>query len=447
MKKKHRILSGAPALAVIALLAAAAFLALSSRSEEQAEARESASVRVDPRPPRRVQVGDAKHGRDLYITHCSSCHGVEGDGTGPAADYLWPLPRDHRDAAYMLSRTDDQLFKAVSHGGRGVSRSYLMPAWNTVFDKYQTWNLVAYLKSLVPELPAGVTRARFHQVLLSEERHGKIAALSLPRLAGFIRCLEAAPEDEESEEEPEETLRSLMIFPRIPVGGRTTTLALRYAPDGRLVEARTLERIRLPDLPDDAVDRLLDRLVAGDEAAERLPQGPDFAAMIRAARRLMRLVLDQEKEDTKAAEVAYRKFTEKPESLSRGERLYMQNCGACHGFTGRVVGPLAVERDSWPRALADGWVMSRLSDDYIKSLVRKGGLHWNLSGAMPASPSLKDEEIDALVAHVRSLSDPRGDGKCPCGSLRMACAGAHAEGACLCCERGIAGHKCSHMKR
>ena len=97
--------------------------------------------------------------------------------------------------------------------------------------------------------------------------------------------------------------------------------------------------------------------------------------------------------------------------------------------------------------LPHGHMMSRLSDSYLKSLVRKGGLHWNLSGAMPASPSLKGEEIDDLVAFVRSLADPRGNGRCPCGTISKSCGASHDPGACGCQKDEAKGRLCSHMKR
>src|SRR5687767_11421707 len=33
-------------------------------------------------------------GREVFEAHCVGCHGDRGDGTGPAATFLSPLPRD-----------------------------------------------------------------------------------------------------------------------------------------------------------------------------------------------------------------------------------------------------------------------------------------------------------------------------------------------------------------
>jgi len=44
-------------------------------------------------------------GRHLYAVHCQHCHGVTGDGAGPTAEYLNPLPRDYRRGIYKFTLT------------------------------------------------------------------------------------------------------------------------------------------------------------------------------------------------------------------------------------------------------------------------------------------------------------------------------------------------------
>ncbi len=44
-------------------------------------------------------------GRHLYAEHCQHCHGVTGDGAGPTAQYLNPLPRDYRRGIYKFTLT------------------------------------------------------------------------------------------------------------------------------------------------------------------------------------------------------------------------------------------------------------------------------------------------------------------------------------------------------
>src|SRR4051794_2909410 len=39
------------------------------------------------------QAPQAQRGWPIYERLCLPCHGVRGDGHGPAAPYLWPAPR------------------------------------------------------------------------------------------------------------------------------------------------------------------------------------------------------------------------------------------------------------------------------------------------------------------------------------------------------------------
>lgn len=44
-------------------------------------------------------------GRELYLRDCSSCHGRDGDGQGPAVRFLFPKPRNFRTSKFRLVST------------------------------------------------------------------------------------------------------------------------------------------------------------------------------------------------------------------------------------------------------------------------------------------------------------------------------------------------------
>ncbi|MFK7819379.1 MAG: cytochrome c [Planctomycetaceae bacterium] len=46
-------------------------------------------------------------GRALYMEHCLHCHGTSGDGAGPTAEYLNPLPRDYRNGVFKFTSTKE----------------------------------------------------------------------------------------------------------------------------------------------------------------------------------------------------------------------------------------------------------------------------------------------------------------------------------------------------
>jgi mono/diheme cytochrome c family protein len=45
----------------------------------------------------------------LYAQHCAGCHGVNGDGKGPAAAFLYPKPRNFRFGKYRLVSTENSV--------------------------------------------------------------------------------------------------------------------------------------------------------------------------------------------------------------------------------------------------------------------------------------------------------------------------------------------------
>ena len=95
-----------------------------------------------------------------------------------------------------------------------------------------------------------------------------------------------------------------------------------------------------------------------------------------------------------------------PKNATAVQRAYLSRCAACHGSNGR---------GSWratifliqPGDLADRNAMSRLSDNYLFGIIKNGGATIGKPGMPAFGYHLTDLEINALVAHVRALSDPR----------------------------------------
>lgn len=80
----------------------------------------------------------AELGQPLYERHCASCHGLDGQGDGPAAGALRTPPADltgiarRRDGAFPrgeIARFVDGRFALSAHGSRD------MPVWGTRFGE------------------------------------------------------------------------------------------------------------------------------------------------------------------------------------------------------------------------------------------------------------------------------------------------------------------------
>ena len=101
-------------------------------------------------------------GKEVFEAHCAGCHGQRGDGAGPAATFLWPLPRDFTAGVFKFRTTpsgvlptDGDLVRTITRGVRWTA----MPTWHEVPEK-ERLAVVAYVKTLskrwqedVPEPP------------------------------------------------------------------------------------------------------------------------------------------------------------------------------------------------------------------------------------------------------------------------------------------------------
>lgn len=72
------------------------------------------------------------HGQQVYLNQCAGCHGVTGDGQGPAAKFLEPPPRDYRLGKFKFTSTPRgikprraDLDRIIRRGAKGTS----MPAF------------------------------------------------------------------------------------------------------------------------------------------------------------------------------------------------------------------------------------------------------------------------------------------------------------------------------
>lgn len=86
-------------------------------------------------------LGDVQRGRRFYDANCFTCHGKEGDGQGPRADFIRPPPRNFvgTEARSYLNRP--ALFQAIARGKSGT----VMPAWGTVLDNQQIADVSEYV--------------------------------------------------------------------------------------------------------------------------------------------------------------------------------------------------------------------------------------------------------------------------------------------------------------
>jgi mono/diheme cytochrome c family protein len=102
---------------------------------------------------KRVSARRLNHGHELYLTYCAACHGVDGDGKGPASVGLRPPPRNFKQGQFKFAAVssgqlpnDEDLLRIVQKGLHG---SAMLP-WSDVPER-DLLDIIQYLKSLSPK--------------------------------------------------------------------------------------------------------------------------------------------------------------------------------------------------------------------------------------------------------------------------------------------------------
>ncbi|MBI2089693.1 MAG: c-type cytochrome [Deltaproteobacteria bacterium] len=93
-------------------------------------------------------------GKEIYMKRCWFCHGLDGKGDGPVADYLNPRPRDFTSGMYKLRTTkdaeaplDEDLFRTVTRGMPGTA----MQGFEGVLRERERWQVIDYIKTFDKE--------------------------------------------------------------------------------------------------------------------------------------------------------------------------------------------------------------------------------------------------------------------------------------------------------
>jgi mono/diheme cytochrome c family protein len=97
-------------------------------------------------------------------------------------------------------------------------------------------------------------------------------------------------------------------------------------------------------------------------------------------------------------------FTAGSASAQDAKAIYAKNCAKCHGDSGAGDGAMGQKLKDKPSDWTKGGGgLKDLDDAKIADSIKKGGAAIGRSKAMPPSSKLSDDEVKALVAHVKSL--------------------------------------------
>jgi len=135
-------------------------------------------------------------GHDTYMNHCMQCHGIAGDGKGPAAQGMNPPPRNFHQGLIKFGSvtsgelpTDEDLKHTIRYGLRGTP----MLPWDISDERLDA--VVQYIKTFspawekgVPGTPQPATPDPFGQARASEA-----VALGKKIYHGMAQCYSCHP--------------------------------------------------------------------------------------------------------------------------------------------------------------------------------------------------------------------------------------------------------------
>ena len=87
-------------------------------------------------------------GKEIFLNRCVGCHGVRGDGGGPAIEFLLPNPFNFTDTTAMgvmgPFASDGMFYYRILTGGKGTA----MENFGTRLSVEDTWRVVMFLRTI-----------------------------------------------------------------------------------------------------------------------------------------------------------------------------------------------------------------------------------------------------------------------------------------------------------
>ncbi len=90
--------------------------------------------------------GNPEAGKKIFNQNCVVCHGVNGQGDGPAAAGLNPKPANFSDPARQAVMTEAKQVHVVTNGGASEKLSATMPPFGDSLTDQQIRDVVAFVR-------------------------------------------------------------------------------------------------------------------------------------------------------------------------------------------------------------------------------------------------------------------------------------------------------------
>lgn len=89
---------------------------------------------------------------------------------------------------------------------------------------------------------------------------------------------------------------------------------------------------------------------------------------------------------------------------AKGKAVFTKSCAGCHGESGKADGGASAALNPKPKDLSDKAYNAKLDDAYLHNVISKGGPAVGKAPVMPPFAQLKDQDVDDVIAYIRSLA-------------------------------------------
>ncbi|MCL6471882.1 MAG: c-type cytochrome [Firmicutes bacterium] len=277
----------------------------------------------DWKNPQVVNAGNWNKGKELFITHCATCHGYAGNGLGPYSHKLYQRPADLRQAKYARY-TEGFIMWRISKGVQGTA----MPQWENSLSEKERELVALYVRhSFMRPKPHYTDEGELPKEYDVKNPFGTIPVNDKPATLNLIN-----------------NGKRLYTLNCTPCHG--------YSGAGRGPDANTEPRL-LPE-PPDLRDRKRFSTFKDGDWFWRISEGLVFRSMpqwkavfneqerwelVSYVRDILALPADGRKPADVPTPKKYEKLTfPKGTSYERGRESYMLRCALCHGYGGQGEG-------------------------------------------------------------------------------------------------------------
>lgn len=312
--------------------------------------------------------------------HCAQCHGEFLKGNGPVSEWIYPIPKNLRNADFLRNLTKERVIQSITHGVKGTP----MPPWGEVgTDKPMADGIPVLTKNEIEQLANWLFSSLLGGEVIKSSKdvlkwqYTPEDVLQELQREGNWKNLKSSPLPEKKQIAPGEQERSNKESREVANTSELSTLNRFTTPSGEPYYASLVPQVLTSSTKANEDIKIADIF---DVRPTPVP-GPDKYGYY----------------------IKKRYYTE--ENIDAGRQFFEVNCAACHGKEADGAGERAVVmQEAKPRMLTNlDWIDTRDDLRLMRSI--KFGVPG--TGMTPWGDFTSALQRIQLVIYIRSLSQEK----------------------------------------